>query len=137
MTGGIRHTPSYTNVCKFVQISTYIFPADVTPDMLKLCRVTKVQVLFLFLVSVQFQFNFNSFKSIASILEKGLLWDRIHQIKAELGGWGKNLYWFKGAKPPNLEAIFFSFTKHNLSHYGIGYNSAAYGLHNNIWEKHV
>ena len=57
MTGGIRHTPSHTNVCKFFifQLS-YIFSADITPDMLKLCRVAKVKVLVLVLVYV---FNFN------------------------------------------------------------------------------
>lgn len=55
-------------------------------------------------------------------------------------------YKFKDANHPIRGALsflflffvlFFSFTKHNLSHYGIGYNSAAYGLHSNIWEKHV
>ena len=38
--------------------------------MLKLCRVTKVKVLFLVLVYV---FNFNLFEFLAAILEKGLL----------------------------------------------------------------
>ena len=38
--------------------------------MLKLCRVTKVTVLFLVLVYV---FNFNLFEFSAAILEKGLL----------------------------------------------------------------
>ena len=52
MTGGIRHTPSHTNAC------------------LKLCRVTKVKVLFLVLVYV---FNFNLFEFWAAILEKGPL----------------------------------------------------------------
>ena len=65
MTGGIRHTPSHTNVCKF-----FIFSADITPDMLKLCRVTKVKVLFLVLVYV---FNFTLFEFSAATLEKGLL----------------------------------------------------------------
>ena len=52
MTGGIHHTPSHTNVCKFLFFfSTYIFSADITPDMLKLCRVTN-KVLFLVLVCV-------------------------------------------------------------------------------------
>ena len=50
--------------------STYIFSADITPDMLKLCRVTKAKVLFLVLVYV---FNFNLFEFSAAILEKGLL----------------------------------------------------------------
>ena len=47
-----------------------MFSADITPDMLKLCRVTKVKVLFLVLVYV---FNFNLFEFSAAILEKGLL----------------------------------------------------------------
>ena len=47
-----------------------IFSADITTDMLKLCRVTKVKVLFLDLVYV---FNFNLFEFSAAILEKGLL----------------------------------------------------------------
>ena len=41
--------------------------------MLKNCKVTKVKVLLSVLVSVFIQFNFNSFKSVAAILEKGLL----------------------------------------------------------------
>ena len=65
MTGGIRHTTSHTNVCKF-----YIFLAGISPDMLKLCMVTKVKVFFLVLVYV---FNFNLFEFSAAILEKGLL----------------------------------------------------------------
>ena len=65
MTGGVRHIPSHT-----FHLSTYIFSADITPDMLKLCMVTKVKVLFLVLVYV---FNFNLFEFSAAILEKGLL----------------------------------------------------------------
>ena len=45
-----------TNVCKLY--STYIFSADITPEMLKLCRATKVKLFFLVLVYV---FNFNQF----------------------------------------------------------------------------
>ena len=41
--------------------------------MLKLCKVTKVKVLFSVLVSFFIHFKFNSFKSVAAILEKGLL----------------------------------------------------------------
>ena len=41
-----------------------------TPEMLKLCRVTKVKVLSLVLVYV---FNFDEFELSAAILEKGLL----------------------------------------------------------------
>ena len=55
MTGGM-HTPSHTNVFNFL-ISTYIFSADITPEMLKLGRVTNVKVFLLVLV---FVFNFSS-----------------------------------------------------------------------------
>ena len=48
----------------------YIFSADISPEMLKLGRVTKVTMLFLVLV---FVFNFDLFKFSAAILEKGLL----------------------------------------------------------------
>ena len=50
--------------------STYIFSADITPDMLQLCRVTKVKVPFLVLV---FVLNFNLTEFSEAILEKGLL----------------------------------------------------------------
>ena len=40
------------NVCKFLNFSTYIFSADITPEMLKLCRITKVKVFFLVQVYV-------------------------------------------------------------------------------------
>ena len=46
--------------------------------MLKLCRVTKVKVLFLVLVYV---FNFNLFEFSAAILEKGLLLNNEHSLK--------------------------------------------------------
>ena len=38
------------------QFSTCIFPADITPEMLKLCRIANVKVFFLVLVYV---FNFS------------------------------------------------------------------------------
>ena len=69
MTGGYTSYLSHTNVFNFFHFSTYIFSADITLDMLKLCRVTKVKVLFLVLVYV---FNFNLFEFSAAILEKGL-----------------------------------------------------------------
>ena len=47
-----------------------MFSADITPERLKLCRVTKVKVIFLVLVYV---FNFDLFEFSAAILEKGLL----------------------------------------------------------------
>ena len=52
MTGELHYTHSHTNVCKFFNFSTYIFSADITPEMLKHCRVTKVKVFFLVLVYV-------------------------------------------------------------------------------------
>ena len=64
------HTHSHTNVSKFFQFSAYIFSAEITPEMLKPCRVTKVRVLFLMLVYV---FNFDLFEFSAAILEKGVL----------------------------------------------------------------
>ena len=70
MTGGIRHTPSHANVCKFFIFQLTFLSADITPDILKLCRVTSEKVLFLVLVYV---FNFNLFEFSAAILEKGLL----------------------------------------------------------------
>ena len=59
-----------TNVCNFFKFSTYIFSADITPEMLKLGRVTKVKVFLLVLVHV---FNIDLFEFSAAILEKGLL----------------------------------------------------------------
>ena len=50
--------------------STYIFSGDIIPEMLKLCRVTKLKVFFPVLVYV---FNFDLFEFSAAILEKGLL----------------------------------------------------------------
>ena len=54
---------------QILQFSTYIFSAVISPEMLKLGRVTKVKVHFLLLV---FVFNFDLFKFSAAILEKGL-----------------------------------------------------------------
>ena len=47
-----------------------MFSADITPEMVKLCRVTKVKVFFLVLVYVS---SFDSFEFSAGILEQGLL----------------------------------------------------------------
>ena len=66
-TGGMHYTSSHTNVCKF---HNFQVTADISPEMLKLGRVTKVKVLFLVLV---FIFNFDLLKFSAAILEKGLL----------------------------------------------------------------
>ena len=59
MTGGM-------NICNFFNFQ---LTADITPEMLKLCRVTKEKVFFLVLVYV---FNFDLFEYSAAILEKGL-----------------------------------------------------------------
>ena len=58
---------SHTNFCKF---STYIFSTDITPEMLKLGRVTKSKVFFLVLVYI---FNIDLFEFLATTLEKGVL----------------------------------------------------------------
>ena len=56
ITGGIMHTPSHTNVCKFFNFQhTFSQLILFLPEMLKLGRVTKVKVLFLVPV---FVFNF-------------------------------------------------------------------------------
>ena len=70
MTRGRHYTPSNTNVYKISQFSTYIFSADITPEMLKLGRVTTGKVFFLVLVYV---FNFDLFEFSVAILEKGPL----------------------------------------------------------------
>ena len=70
LTGGIRHTPSHTNVCKFLIFQLACSQLILPLIMLKLCRVTEVKVFFLVLVYV---FNFNLFEFAAAILEKGLL----------------------------------------------------------------
>ena len=59
MTGGIMH----------FEFSTYISSANITPEMPKLCKVTKEKVFVLVLVYV---FNFEIFEFLAAILEKGL-----------------------------------------------------------------
>ena len=59
----------HTKRLYFFQFSTYIFSADITPEMLKLGRVTKVKAFFLVLVYV---FNIDLFELSAAYLEKGL-----------------------------------------------------------------
>ena len=62
---------AYKFACKFFNFQrTYIFSADITPEMLTLCRVTKVKVFFIVLVYV---FNFDLFQFVAAILKKGPL----------------------------------------------------------------
>ena len=71
----LNHQSDHTNICKFFNFQLYIFSADITPDMLKLCRVTKVKVFFLVLVYI---FNFNLYEFLVAILEKGLINPMIH-----------------------------------------------------------
>ena len=59
------------------QFSNYIFSADITLEMLELCRVTKLKVFFLVPVYV---FNFNLFEFSAAILEKGLFFCSVHEF---------------------------------------------------------
>ena len=74
MTGGIMHTPSHINVCKFynfqLTFSQLIFHLNISPEIRNLGRITKFKMLFLVLV---FVFNFDLFKFSAATLEKGLL----------------------------------------------------------------
>ena len=69
MTGGMHYTPSHTNVCKFYNFQLTFSQLIISPELLKLGRVTKFKMLFLVLV---FVFNFDLFKFLAAILEKGL-----------------------------------------------------------------
>ena len=55
---GYNAYPQSYKRLQILQLSTYIFSADISPEILKLGRVTKVQVLFLVLV---FVFNFSLF----------------------------------------------------------------------------
>ena len=54
------------------QFSTYIFSADITPEMLKLGRVTKVKLFFLVLVYI---FDFTNFNLFEFLLP---LWRRVY-----------------------------------------------------------
>ena len=55
---GYNAFPQSYKRLQILQFSTYIFSADISPEILKLGRVTKVKVLFLVLV---FVFNFSLF----------------------------------------------------------------------------
>ena len=80
MTGGMHYTPSHTN----------IFSTDVSPEMLKLGRVSKVKVLFLVMV---FVFNFDLFKFSAAILDKGLfLFCQTSNNVIKRGSMGRNIW---------------------------------------------
>ena len=54
-----------------------------TPEMLKLCRVSKAKVFFLVLVYI-FNFNLPVFEFLAVIFEKGLF--RAYYLTEEQGG---------------------------------------------------
>ena len=56
----------------FFQFSTYIFSADITPEMLKLGRVTKVKWSFQWWYTFLILANSNLFEFSTAILEKGL-----------------------------------------------------------------
>ena len=58
MTGGMRYTSNHLQIFQF---STDIFSAEITPEMLRICRVTKVEVFFLLLV---YAFIFSLFQPI-------------------------------------------------------------------------
>ena len=76
----MAYTPSHMHKRLLIrQISTYNFSADITPDTLKLCRVTKINVLFLIIfpktisgISFLFSSILTEFKSIAAIFDEGL-----------------------------------------------------------------
>ena len=68
MTGGMHYSSSLQTSVNF-SIFNLHFAADITAEMLKLGRVTKVKVFFLALVYV---FNFDLFEFLSAILEKGL-----------------------------------------------------------------
>ena len=63
------YTPNHTISHTISQFSTYIFSADITPEMLKLGTATKVKVFFLVLV---YDFNIDLLEFSAAILEKDL-----------------------------------------------------------------
>ena len=55
MTGGMHYTPSHTNVCKFYNFQltfSQLIIKIISPEMLKLGKVTKFKMLFLVLVFV-------------------------------------------------------------------------------------
>ena len=89
-----------------MQFSTYIFSANISPEMLKLGRVTKVKVLFLVLV---FVFHFDLFKFSAAILEKGLL-ILMSGLYIRAGSRRSLL-----ASLPGFESYFHCFTSHDMS----------------------
>ena len=62
--------PLVTQTSLHFQFSTHIISTDITPEMLKLCRVTKVKI---FLLVLGYVYKFDLFEFSAAILEKGLL----------------------------------------------------------------
>ena len=67
------HTSSHTNVCKFLNFRPAFFSADITPEMLKICRFTKVRCSFYCWHTFLVLASFNLFEFSAAILDKGLL----------------------------------------------------------------
>ena len=80
MTRGITHTPNSYKRLWIFQFLTYIFSADITPEILKLWRFTKVKMFSLVLVHV---FNFDLFEFSAVILKKGLFSDIVFLWREE------------------------------------------------------
>ena len=68
MTVAMHYTPNHTS-----QFLTYIFWPDITTEMLKFCRVTKVRCSFYCWYTFLILDNFKLFEFSAAILEKGLL----------------------------------------------------------------
>ena len=68
-TTGVTCIPPVIQMSVNFSIFNIHFSVDITPEMLKLCRFTKVKVFYLVLVYV---FKFDLFKFLAAILEKGL-----------------------------------------------------------------
>ena len=100
MTGGIKKR------LYIFEFSTCIFSADITPEMLKLCRVTKVNVFFLVLGYV---FNFDLFQFSAATLEKGLLCKKLYQSIQRL------FYKIHKDHEADMEKVGCRFSKAHLS----------------------
>ena len=79
MTGVCSIPPVLYKRLHIFQFSTYIFSADITPEILKLCRLNKIKVFSLVLVHV---FIFDLFEFLAVILEKSLL-EKQEQVRME------------------------------------------------------
>lgn len=96
-----RYTWLYKPLSIF-NVSTYIFSADITPyDEPKLCRISKVKMLFQFLVLV---FSFEFFEFSAAILELDLF---VTAVKTT----NQTTRWKKGEKITSLLFLFKTATR--------------------------